>query len=66
MLRQVRSHRSVMPSRARGRWEFGCGFCLAGGKIQTRVENWKDPREGRKEGPAGGFRVRAQILLRVE
>ena len=55
-----------MPSRARGRWEFGCGFCLAGGKIQTRVENWKDPREGRKEGPAGGFRVRAQILLRVE
>ena len=37
------------------------------GSDKKRVGNWNDPREGRTEGPAGGFRVRgAQILLRLE
>lgn len=31
------SHSRVMPSRARGRWELGCGFSLAGCKVQTRT-----------------------------
>lgn len=60
-----------MPSRARGRWELGYGFCLAGGKAQTRTGSGigRTPGSGglyKKEGPAGGFRVRVQILLRVE
>lgn len=41
-----------MPSRARVRWELGCSFCLAGGKVQTRKGSGigKTPGRGGRRG----------------
>ena len=41
-----------MPSRARGRWEPGCGFCLAGGKVQTRKGSGIGMTPGGEDGGA--------------